>query len=351
MRCSIPKAHRSFSANGGRKILLASPVAIATLLTLPTHAATPGEFYKGRTVPVIIGYSAGGGYDLYARVLAQHMGAHIPGNPTLVPQNMPGAGSIKAALYLYTAAPKDGSVIGTFARGLASTALIGEAKLDARRFAWLGSVTKDTTLCISWNASPIKTWNDAMTRQFTAGGEGAAGDPDIFAKLYKNVFGAKIRLATGFPGTTDVTLAMQRGEVDGLCGVSWSTIKSRYPEWVAQKKINLLLQAPRRDPELPDVPVASDLAHTPEQRQILDFVVASEVLARPFVAPPGIPADRKAVLRKAFDDTMKDPAFLADARKTMIDINPVSGPEVDAIVASLYATPRDVVQKATRAIN
>src|SRR5690242_11717197 len=281
MRCSIPKAHRWFSANAGRKIVLAS-MAIATLIAVPSHAATPGQFYKGRTIPVIIGYSAGGGYDLYARVLAQHMGAHIPGNPTLVPQNMPGAGSIKAALYLYTAAPKDGSVIGTFARGLAITALIGEAKLDARRFAWLGSVTKDTTLCISWNGSPIKTWNDAMTRQFTAGGEGAAGDPDIFAKLYKNVFGAKIRLATGFPGTTDVTLAMQRGEVDGLCGVSWSTIKGRYPEWVAQKKINLLQQAPRRDPELHNVPVASDLAHTPEQRQLLDAVVAREVLARPF---------------------------------------------------------------------
>lgn len=316
------------------------------------QAATPEEFYKGRTMPVIIGYSAGGGYDLYARVLAQYMGHHIPGNPTLIPQNMPGAGSIRAALYLYTAAPKDGSVIGTFARGMASTALIGEAKLDARKFTWLGSVTKDTSVCISWNTSPIKSWNDAMTHQFTAGGEGAAGDPDIFAKLYKNVFGAKIRLATGFPGTTDITLAMQRGEVDGLCGISWSTIKARYPEWVAQKKIRILLQAaPKRDPELPNVPMAADFAHTMEQKQILDMVIANEVLARPFVAPPGIPAGRKAVLRKAFDETMKDPAFLADARKTMIDINPVSGPEVDAIVAGLYATPKDVVQKAMRAIN
>jgi tripartite-type tricarboxylate transporter receptor subunit TctC len=322
------------------------------LLTQAAHAATPAEFYKGRTVPVIIGYSAGGGYDLYARVLAEHMGRHIPGNPTLIPQNMPGAGSIRAALYLFTAAPRDGSVIGTFARGMVSTALIGDAKFDARQFAWLGSVTKDTTLCISWNASPIKTWHDAMTRQFTVGGEGAAGDPDIFAKLYKNVFGAKIRLATGFPGTTDVTLAMRRGEVDGLCGISWSTVKSRYPDWVAQKKINFLLQAgARKDPELPNVPMALDFAHTPEQKQVLDFVVSSEVLARPFVAPPGIPANRKAVLRKAFDDTMKDPAFLADAKKTMLDINPVSGPEVDAIVASLYATPKDVVNKAMRAIN
>jgi tripartite-type tricarboxylate transporter receptor subunit TctC len=315
------------------------------------RGATPAEFYKGRTMPVIIGYSAGGGYDLYARVLAQYMGRHIPGNPTLVPQNMPGAGSIKAALYLYSVAPKDGSVIGTFARGLASTALIGQANLDARKFTWLGSITKDTTLCISWNASPIKTWNDAMTRQFTAGGEGAAGDPDIFAKLYKNVFGAKIRLATGFPGTTDITLAMQRREVDGLCGISWSTVKSRYPEWIAGKKIHLLLQAGPKDPDLRGVPQAEDFARTPEQKQILNFAVTNEVLARPFVAPPGIPADRKAVLRKAFDDTMKDPAFLADAKKTMIDINPVSGPEVDAIVAALYATPKDVVQKAMRAIN
>jgi tripartite-type tricarboxylate transporter receptor subunit TctC len=191
-----------------------------------------------------------------------------------------------------------------------------------------------------------------MTRQFTAGGEGAAGDPDIFAKLYKNVFGAKIRLATGFPGTTDITLAMQRGEVDGLCGISWSTIKSRYPEWVTGKKIHILLQAARkRDPELPNVPMASDYVRTPEQKQILDMAIANEVLARPFVAPPGIPAERKTVLRKAFEETMKDPAFLADARKTMIDINPVSGPEVDAIVSALYATPKDVVQRAMRAIN
>lgn len=326
--------------------------AVLAMTGAAAHAATPAEFYRGRTMPVIIGYSAGGGYDLYARVLAQYMGRHIPGNPTLIPQNMPGAGSIRAALYLYTAAPKDGSVIGTFARGMASTALIGEAKLDARKFTWLGSVTKDTSVCVSWNTSPIKTWNDAMTHQFTAGGEGAAGDPDIFAKLYKNVFGVKIRLATGFPGTTDITLAMQRGEVDGLCGISWSTIKARYPEWVKGNKIRILLQAaPKRDPELPSVPMAADYAHTAEQKQILDMVIANEQLARPFVAPPGIPAGREAVLRKAFDDTMKDPAFLADARKTMIDINPVSGPEVDAIVAGLYATPKDVVQKAMRAIN
>jgi tripartite-type tricarboxylate transporter receptor subunit TctC len=315
-------------------------------------AAAPADFYKSRTIFVIIGYSPGGGYDLYARVLAQHLGKHIPGNPTVVPQNMPGAGSIKAASYVFSAAPKDGSVIGTFARGMASTALFGQAPFDARKFTWLGSVTKDVTLCISWQASAAKTWDDVLAKQVTFGGEGPAGDPDIFARLYKNVFGAKIKLATGFPGTTDITLAMQRREVDGLCGISWSTVKARYSNWVKEKRINLLLQAaPMKAPDLPNVPMASDYAKTAEQRQILDFALASEILARPFVAPPGIPEDRKAILRKAFDDTVKDPAFLADAERTMIDVDLVTGPEAEAVVASLYGLPKDVIAKAARAIS
>jgi tripartite-type tricarboxylate transporter receptor subunit TctC len=332
--------------------LFASLLFLAAALGAPAHAAAPGDFYKGRTIFIIIGYSAGGGYDLYARVLAQHMGKHIPGNPTVVPQNMPGAGSIKAASYVFTAAPKDGTVIGTFARGMASSALIGQAPFDARKFTWLGSVTKDVTLCITWEASAAKTWDDVLTKQVVFGGEGPAGDPDIFAKLYKNVFNAKIRLATGFPGTTDITLAMQRREVDGLCGISWSTVKSRYASWVKDKRINILLQAaPNKAPDLPDVPMASDYAKTMEQRQMLDYALASEILARPFVAPPGIAEDRKAILRKAFDDTVKDPAFLADAEKTMIDIDLVTGPEAEAVVASLYALPKDVVAKAARAIS
>lgn len=336
----------------GTKKIFAAAVALGLLGASSAHAApAPADFYKGRTVFIIVGYSPGGGYDLYARVLAQYLGKHIPGNPTVVPQNMPGAGSIRAAAYVFTAAPKDGTYIGTFARGMASSALLGQANFDARKFTWLGSMTKDVTLCITWGPSPIKTWNDAMTKQFTAGGEGAAGDPDIFAKLYKNVFGAKIKLATGFPGTTDITLAMQRREVDGLCGISWSTVKSRYGSWVKDKKINILIQAaPKKAPDLPDVPLASDIAKTTEQRQMLDYAVASEVLARPFVAPPGIPPERAAILRAAFDATLKDPAFLAEASKDLIDIDPVSAAEAEAVVASLYALPKDVVQKAARAI-
>lgn len=326
---------------------LASAVAMSAG---SVQAAPAADFYKGRTVYIIIGYSAGGGYDLYARVLAQHMGKHIPGNPTVIPQNMPGAGSVKAAAYVFTAAPKDGTVIGTFARGMAATALIGQAPFDARKFTWLGSATRDVTLCVTWNASPIKTWNDALTKPSTFGGEGPAGDPDIFAKLYKNVFGAKIKLATGFPGTTDITLAMQRREVDGLCGISWNTVKARYGQWVKEKKLNILIQAAlTKAPDLPNVPLAQDLATTPEQKQILDFAMAGEILARPFVAPPGIPEDRKAILRAAFDATLKDPAFLAEANKTMIDVDPVSATEAESIVAKLYALPKDVVQKAARA--
>jgi tripartite-type tricarboxylate transporter receptor subunit TctC len=340
---------RDLLLSGGGKWRAAA--ALALMMASGAHAAPAADFYKGRTIFITVGYSAGGGYDLYARVLAQHLGKHIPGNPSVVPQNMPGAGSIKAAAYVFTAAPKDGTVIGTFARGMASSALLGQANFDARKFTWLGSMTKDVTLCISWGQSQFKTWNDVMAKQFTAGGEGAAGDPDIFAKLYKNVFGAKIRLATGFPGTTDITLAMQRREVDGLCGISWSTVKSRYGAWVKEKKINILLQAaPMKAPDLPDVPLASDLAKTMEQRQMLDYAVASEVLARPFVAPPGIPADRAAILRAGFDATLKDPAFLADAEKTMIDIDPVNAKEAEEVVASLYALPKDVIQKAARAI-
>jgi len=337
--------------NGG---WLRAGFAMAALLPALAHAAparTPAEFYKGRTVFITVGYSPGGGYDLYARLLAQHWGRHIPGNPTIVPQNMPGAGSLKAALYIFTAAPKDGTAVATFGRQTGSAQLLGHTTVDMRKLTWLGSITKDTTLCVSWSKSPIKTWDDVLTKQFTVGGEGADADPDIFTKLYKNVFGAKMRLATGFAGTSDVGLAMQRGEVQGMCGLSWSTIKSQHPNWIREKSINLLIQAaPQKDPELPNVPMASDFAKTAEQKQILEFALVGQTMARPFAAPPGIPADRKAALITAFDETMKDPAFIADAKRLSLDVNPVKGAEIDAMIAELYATPKDVVARAAKAM-
>jgi tripartite-type tricarboxylate transporter receptor subunit TctC len=323
----------------------------ASAMLAPAHAAAPSDFYRGRTIFVLVGFTPGGGYDLYARLLAQHLGKHIPGNPTVVTQNMPGAGSLKAVNYLYSVAPKDGTYIATFGREQVVAPLFGQANFDAAKLTWLGSVTKETSVCVSWYQSPIKSWNDAMSRQFTVGGSAAGADPDNFSNLYRHVFGAKIKLATGFPGTSDITLAMQRREVDGLCGFSWSTLKSHYGSWLHDKKVNVLIQAgTKRSPDLSDVPAASEFAKTPEQHQILDFVLATQITARPFAAPPGIPADRKAILRSAFDETMKDPAILAGAEKLQLEVDPVSGAEVDAVVHGLYATPKEMVAKAARAL-
>jgi tripartite-type tricarboxylate transporter receptor subunit TctC len=330
-------------------------VTVAALLTptaaLSGAAPTPAEFYKGRTINLIIGYAPGGGYDLYGRVLAQHMSRHIPGNPRIIPQNMPGAGSLKAANYVFSVGRKDGTTIGTFARNIAISQLVGHATFDTREFSWIGSITKDTSLCVSWHTSPIKTWNDVMTKEFRVGGEGADADPDIFARLYKNLFGANFRLASGFPGTSNIALGMQRGEVQGLCGLSWSTLKSQHPDWLRNKSVNLLIQAaPVKDPELPDVLMASDLVRNDEQKQILDFAVVSQTIARPIAAPPGIPADRKAALRAAFEATMKDPVFLADTKRLQLDVRPVHGEEIDEMIAELYKTPKDVVARAARAM-
>jgi tripartite-type tricarboxylate transporter receptor subunit TctC len=326
-------------------------VAAMMFASAAAQAAGPGEFYRGRNVFLVIGYTPGGGYDLYARLLARHLGKHIPGNPTVIPQNMPGAGSLKAANYLYGIAPKDGSVIGTFAHGMGSAPLLGQAAFDARKFIWLGSITKDVMLCISWNGSPIRSWGDVMAKQFIFGGVAAGNAPDIYAKLYNSVTGAKIKLATGFPGTNDIALAMQRREVDGLCGIAWSTVKAQHGDWVRDKKIDVLLQAASaKAPDLANVPLAGEFVHTEKGRQVLDFVLASQIMARPFVAPPGVSAERAAVLRSAFDATMRDPAFLADARKLMLDVDPVDGKDIDRLIAGLYATPKDVVAEATRAL-
>ena len=331
---------------------LVSALACLVLSALPARAQSAEEFYKGKTINVVIGFSVGGGYDLYARHLARHIGKHIPGNPTVVPQNMPGAGSLKAANYIFTAAPKDGTTIGTFARTTGINPLLDSgATFDSRQFGWLGSVTDDVSLCVSWNATPIKTWQDFISKPSTMGGQGPSSEPDMFARLFKNVFGAPIKLVAGYPGTNEIALAMERGEVDGLCGISWSTVKSRHAQWLKEKKIDLLVQASfKKVPELNDVPLAMDETKDKEKLQILKLILAAQQMARPFAAPPGIPPERKAILVKAFDETMKDPEYLADAKKLDLDVNPVSGKELDELLAELYATPKDVVKRAGEAI-
>lgn len=316
------------------------------------RAEDVSSFYKGKTINLIIGFSPGGGYDLYARVLAKHIGRHLPGNPTIVPQNMPGAGTLRAAMYIYSVAPKDGTVIGTFSRSmpLAPLMKLPGANFNPMKFTWLGSITKDTVVCLSWKTSPVKSWDDLFKVEYKAGGEGKGSDPDVYATLIKKAFGAKVKLVTGYPGSRDISLAMERGEVDGLCGISYSTIRSTHPAWIKDKQVNILVQgALEPDPLMPKVPFLIDLAKTEQQKQILRVSLAPQAIARPFVAPPGVPEDRAQALQKAFDETMKDPDFLAEAKRLRLDVNPMSGPQVVDLLKKIYATPEDVL-KETRAL-
>jgi tripartite-type tricarboxylate transporter receptor subunit TctC len=333
-----------------------SPVWIALALIVfgvPALADPVEDFYRGRNVTLVIGYSVAGGYDNYARVVARHLGNHIPGHPTVLPQNMPGAGSLRAANYLYNAAAKDGSVIGMFSRGMAMEPLIGTShtQFDARKFSWLGSGTDEVSTCVTWRDSAVKTWADALTTPFTVGGEGSGSDPDIFATVVHNVFGVKLRLVSGYPGSAEVALAIERREVDGRCGWSYSSLRQQRPEWITNKQVNILVQlALKKTPELPDVPLVTEFATTDRQRQILRLVFSRQAMARPFTAPPGIPAERKQALRKAFDETMADPAFLAEAKQRGLEVNPVTGAEIDALIAELYQTPPDIVAEVRATI-
>jgi len=336
----------------GAALVLACGLVVA--VAQPARAQSVEEFYKGKTLNLIIGYSVGGGYDLYGRLLARHIGKHIPGRPAIVPQNMTGAGSLRAAQYIYSVAPRDGTTFGTFGRTIATTPLLtpASAQFDGTKFTWLGSVTNEVSTCVTWHTSPVKAWSDILTKEVAMGGEGPGADPDVYALLYKNVFGAKVKLVTGYHGTNDTTLAMERGEVDGLCGLSWSTLKARHLQWMNEKKINIIIQAAlKKQPELAAVPLASELTQDPESLQILRLFLASQETARPFAAPPDLPADRKAALLAAFDTTMRDPEFLAEATKLNMDVNPLNAKGVDDILAELYATPKAVLEKAAAAIS
>jgi tripartite-type tricarboxylate transporter receptor subunit TctC len=335
--------------------MVAGAVALAAFVPFgakPTRADGVEDFYRGRTVSIIIGYSVGGGYDTYARLLSRFIGNHIPGKPNVVAQNMPGAGSIKAANYIAQVAPKDGTQFATFGRAVPVAPLlnISGATFDGTKLTWLGSISRDTSLCITSSRSAVKTWDDFLSKPSTVGGEGAGSDPDIFTLLYKNIFGAKAKLVTGYPGTSDIALAMERGELDGTCGMSWSTLRSRHPDWLKEKSINIIMQAGmKKEPELANVPFVLDLTQDQEKLQILKVILVSQEMARPFAAPPGIPADRKAALIKAFADTMKDPEFVAETKKQVLDVDPVSAKDVDAMLGEVYATPKDVVAKAEKA--
>jgi tripartite-type tricarboxylate transporter receptor subunit TctC len=317
----------------------------------PGYAQAPAEFYAGRTIDLYIGFSPGGAYDIYARQLAHFMSNHLAGHPTLVPKTMTGAGGLTLANFLYNVAPKDGTAFGTFSRGMVTEPLLGKgARFDAAKFLWLGSIASETSLCASWEKSPVATWDDMLHKNFVVGGTGSGADTDVFAPMLKNMFGAKLKLITGYPGGNEVNLAMQRGEIDGRCGWTWSAIKTTSMKWVTEKKIRLLIQlGMSKNPDLPDVPWVMDLATNDHDRQVLKLLMARLVVAWPFVAPPGLPEERKAELRKAFDETVRDPGFLAETRRRGLNVSPVSGPEIDALIAELYGMPSALVGDARAA--
>jgi tripartite-type tricarboxylate transporter receptor subunit TctC len=337
----------------GRTVVLrlAFGAIVLAAFIRPVLAQSAADFYRGRSITVVIGFSVGGGYDLYARLLARHLGKHIPGQPSIVAQNREGAGSERAILYLYNAAPKDGTVIGTFSRSMAVAPLLANAPFDATKLSWLGSISSDVSVCMMWHTSPITTFDDMLMKPFTVGGLAKDADPDIFAMVLRNMFGAKLKLVSGYPGTNDGTLAMERGEVNGMCGISWSTAKARHADWMMTGKVRLPVQfGLRKEPDIANVPSVTDLARSEEQSRMLRLILAGQGMARPYAAPPGIPDDRRRALIAAFDATMKDPEFLSDAEKLQADVSPVSAGEIERLLADVYATPKDIILKAAKAI-
>ena len=332
-----------------RNTLMASLSAFVLVTAPGAQAQDVASFYKGKAVTVVIAFSAGGGYDLYARLLSRYMGKYIPGNPTIVPQNMPGAGTLKAAKYLYEVAPKDGTVFGIFSRSLPLGPVVGlpGATFDARKFTWIGSMTQDVTMCITSDKSGIKTWDDALKTEFSVGGEGRGSDPDVFANVLKDIFKAKAKLVTGYPGTADMLLAIERGELGGVCGVSYSSVVGRWGDQLRAGKLNIIVQGGyQKHPALPDTPNMLDLASDAHQKALMRLILAPQAMARPFAAPPGIPADRAQALRDAFAAALKDPELLAEAKKLQIDIGLMSADEIQTLLAEFYQAPKDISAEA-----
>jgi tripartite-type tricarboxylate transporter receptor subunit TctC len=317
------------------------------------HAEATADFFKGRNIELYIGYSVGGAYDLYARVIARHLGRHVPGNPTIVPRNMEGAGSLRLANWLYNVGAKDGTVIATIGRGTAFDSLLGSklAQFDGNKFTWIGSANNEVSICVAWKTSGVTKFEDLLTRELVIGGTGPAADTDQFPKILNGVLGTRFKLVAGYPGGNDVTMAMERGEVMGRCGWSWSSVLATHKRWVDDKSIHILLQLSlHKHPDLPDVPLAMDLAPNEEGRQIFKLIFARQVIGRPFLAPPGVPKDRTEALRKAFMDTMHDPEFMAEAAKSQLEIDPVAGDAVERLVREIHQFPKAVADKAAEYI-
>jgi tripartite-type tricarboxylate transporter receptor subunit TctC len=327
-------------------IVLAALIAVAAT---PAHAQPS---FEGKTITIITSTGVGGVYDLTARVIARHMGRHLPGNPTLIVQNMPGGGNVLATNYMYNIAPKDGSVIATVHNAMPLHQVLDGrgVRFDAGKFNWLGSTGPENEVILVWKGAGIETIAQAKQREVVLGSTGAGSGLSIMPIAVNNVLGTRFKMVIGYKTSEDINLALERGEVQARAfGIN--SIMAQHPDWLTAHKVAFLAQAGvKRDQELPDVPLLTELASTAEQRRILQLISAPAGLGHPYLAPPGVPADRLAVLRAAFDATLKDKAFLAEVDKLQIAIDPMSAAEVAQIVADTINAPPEVVAKAKAAM-
>ncbi len=332
------------------RLAAASLIASASLI----NAAQAQSETFDKPVTVYVAGTAGGGIDLLARALARHMGQYLPGNPNMVVQDMPGAGGIRAANFLAEAAPRDGTAIGTFAGGPVIEPLIGARNpgYDMSKFTWVGAVSKDVGVCLSYGTTPFKTVEDLRDKEMIVAGTGAGSDSDTYPVILNEVLKTKIKLITGYLGTKETIMAIENGETHGRCSVAWSALKMARPDWVQDKKINVIMQfGLEKSPDLPEVPLVLDLVKNPEDRQLMELLMGTMAVARPFMAPPGVPPARAALLRRAFDKTMKDAGFLAEAQQLQLDVEPTPGEEAQKIVQNMYATPKAVVDRAKKLLS
>lgn len=340
-----------------RKLALRAALLGCAALAGLAGPAAANDFYAGKQIVFLIGGDAGGGYDLYARALSRHMGRFIPGNPTFIPRNQPGAGSGTAAAYLASVAPKDGTMIGAVFPGVIIGPLLEEKQqglFDPTKFVYLGSADSGTRVCITYQNSKIKTFEDAQQNKVVIGASAAGGSTRDYAYLHANAAGAQFNVVSGYKGTVDIFLAMERGEVDGMCGLDWSSLKSQRPTWVSEKKINILVQnSLDPEPELDrmGVPPIWKFIKSEEDKKAVEMVLSQQIFGRPYLAPPGANPAQVKVLRDAFSATVKDPEFLADAEKSRLDVTPSSGERVQSVVEKLYATSKETIKRAKEIIS
>ena len=317
-------------------------------------AQTVADFYKGRAVNLIVYSGPGSAYDVYARLLARHMGKHIPGNPNFVTQNMMGAGGLKAVEYVYRIAQQDGTVLLSIGRGTPFEPILGknEVNFEPLKFQWLGSMNQDVSLAISWKTSKVRTLQDLMQQELLVPGTGAGADSEVIPIVINNLVGTKFKIIAGYSNTTVAALAMERGELDGIAYWSWSALETVKPDWIPTKQVNVLFHTGAKDlPQLPGVPRIRTLVKNETDAKSLEFILAREIMGRPFAVGPGVPPDRFKALREAFAATMKDKDFLAEANKGKVDIDLVTGEQVEQVLKSAAGAPKDVIDRVKQVLD